>query len=313
MAVVSVNRLSEQSGSERSLELSEVYRVVLDDANTPLTDIVNHPDMPQPGQPHPEYSYMFVLDRKPAQSMDSRLVRDFTVEYGQYVIGDDTIDKILQGGDPITLTQPEQRPPVYSWRTVEVQKPLRYHRCSTKNGEVVKGDGTVMASIASGKMVRNTAMIPFDPPPMYRAFHRVYTARRFESTWDDELASAYLFRVNSTPFAGKDPYTVICSQLDAETVYVNDGGGAPRLLYAVSYQFEWDEEGQWVDIPNVSAMEFDGSDYTWITDSEGDKVAHPVYLDEAGLALSAGDVEADEMMIRVYPYEQTDFSSLGLG
>lgn len=313
MAVVSINRLNRQSTDEQSLRITEVYLAVLDDGNTPLEEIMTHSDMPKPGDAHPEYSWLFVLNRPRRQEQESRLLSEFEVVYGQFIINDDTIDKILQGGDPITLTEPEQRPPTYTWRTVEVQKPLRYHRCTTRGGEVVKGDGTVMLTIASGKMVRNTAMIPFDPPPSYRAFHRVYTARRFESTWNDAAASGFLFRVNSTPFAGKDPYTVICSQLDAETVYVNDGSGAPRLLYAVSYQFEWDEEGQWVDVPNVSAMEFDGSEYTWITDSNGDKVAHAVYLDEAGLALPAGDVEADEMMIRVYPYEETDFSALGLG
>lgn len=311
MAVVSINRLNAQSGDERSLALTEVYRVVLDDANTSLPDIVNHPDMPQPGQPHPDYNYLFVLDRKPDQNPDSRLVRDFGVEYGQYTFDDDTIQKILQGGDPVTLTQPENRPPVYAWRTVEVQKPLRYHRCTTRNGEVRNGSG-LLAEIATGKLIRNTAMIPYEPPGTYRSFMRVLSVRRFESSYDDDVATSILFHANSSTFAGKPEYTVICTQFDAETVWVNDGGSEPRLLYLVNYLFEHDPDGHWVDLPNVSAMEFDGSEYTWITDSNGDKVAHPVFLDETGAAMAAGDVEDEETVIRTYPYEETDLNVLGI-
>lgn len=312
MAVISVNRLSSQSGSEKALELTEVYRVVLDDANTPLPEIMDHPDMPQYGSPHPEIGYIFCLDRKPAQDQDSRTVRDFNVEYGQIILDDDTIAKILQGGDPVALTQPELRPPKAAWRTVEVQKPLRYHR--HRAGEVRDRNGVLSGALivlTAGSPIRNTAGIEPEVPGTYRAFNRVLSFTRFETTFSDPYARQYLGHVNSASFGGTEDYTVLCTLFDAEEVYVQNGTEV-RKLYAVSYAFEHDMEGHWQDVPNVSGEYFDGTDYEPILDKSGFPVRHPVQLKIDGTVKTAVEASTSEIFIRTYPYPEADLNDLGI-
>lgn len=310
MAVTSVNRIGTVSGSERSMQLTEVYQAITDSPSTDVNAVLADAGCPQPGQPHPEVSWLFVRDRRPQRQLESRLLWNIEIEYAQFQVTDDILDKVLESSNPYEFEYPEFRPPTKQWRTSEVLRPERFHRCTTRDGQIRQGGSSIL-SISSGNLITNTAGITPDVPPQRRAFNRVFTLTRFEANWDDSKADPYLGFVNSAPFKGKAAYTVLCTMMDAENRYVRTGG-ILRELALVTYQFEYDRDGQWEDIPNVSTVEFDGADYVQLLDSAGTPISTPVFLDELGLKIDPANLPADETFIRTFSYEEVDFNDLEL-
>lgn len=311
MAVVSINKLNEVSGSERGTRLVIPYQVVLDDPNTSIDDIYAHPDLPLLGSSHPQIPYLFVFDRTPRQSQDSRLIMVIEVDYQQAIVDNDILDTVLGAAQPNLLEYPEQQNPIKSWRTSEVLRPERYHRCTTKQGQL-RQNGSTIASIASGRLITNTALIPPEVPPQRRVFNRVFTLTRFEVNWSDSKADPYLGHVNQTTFKGKAPYTVMCTMMDAENKYVRTGG-VLRELALVTYQFEYDRDGHWEDIPNVSTVVLDaGGAQVQLVDSNDTPIVNPVFLDEDGAQIPAASLPTAETYIRAFFYEEAEFNNLGL-
>lgn len=315
MAVLSINKRSGRSGDEGAMRYEHHYFAVLDDAATPDNEIFGHPDLPQYLDPHPLFGWLFVRNRKlsvPTEDEDRRTIVEVIIEYEQLVVDDDVLETVLASANPALLTQPELRLPTKSWRTAEVIRPLRAH--IGRDGEVVNRSNAVVDTFIAGSLITNTARIPPDTPPQYRAFNRVFTLTRYEASYDESLSDNYLGRANSTTFKGKPEYTVLCTLIDAENKYVTaDGGGGSRELALVTYQFEYDANGQWEDIPNVSLEQLNaaGDDWEKIVDENGDPIQHPVPIDIDGRKVDADGLPSGELVIRTYPYLEADFNELG--
>lgn len=311
MAVVSISKHGDLTGSERQGRLVQPYVVVVDDPATTLNEIFAHPSLPVQGASHPEIGWLFVFDRRPAFTQDMEEVRIVEVEYAQIVLDNDLLDKVLATSNPLTLEFPELNPPTKQWRTSETIVPERFHRCSTRDGELRDSAGTVVASIASGKLLTNTALIPPVDPPMRRSFGRVFNLTRFENFWTDSLSDPYLGRTNATTWKGKARGTVLCTKMDASNKYVRTMGTL-RELVVVEYEFEYTPLGHWEDHPNVGVTKFNGSSHVAILDDEENPISDPVPLDEAGEPIDPADLPDDELHIRQYKYEEGEFNNLQL-
>jgi hypothetical protein len=313
MAVVGIYKRSAFDGEEFDQRYHHAYFAVLDDPNTPHTEIWGHPDVPAFNSPHPEYGYLFAIDRKLGRPQDEegRLVVDIDIHYGQRVSDNDFLEQVLATSNPAAITNPEIRLPTKAWRTQEVLRPVRHH--VGRIGELRDRFFGGVSLYVPGSFIVNTARVPPEVPSQYRAFNRLFTFTRWEKNYTDEVAALYLGKVNSVTFLGYPDYTVLCTQIDAETRYViPDGGGLPVEYAFVTYGFEYDERGHWEDIPNVSMLQIsiDGLDIERIEDVDGELVPHPVPLDAAGRPIPLNLLPDQELTIRHFPYHEVDLNNI---
>ena len=312
MAIVSVNRVGTLTGDERTRKITEQYQVVLDAPTIDINVIADHPDLPKQGDPHPQVNWLFVFNRRYQVELESRLRWVVEVDYEQAIVDDDLFDKFLEGSQVNPFTQPELRPPRKAWRTAEVLRPERFNRCTTKFGELRNSSGTIFETYFPGTLIKNTAGVPPVEPPQRRAFNRIFTLTRYEANYDESNSDNYLGRANATVFKGKPEYTVLCTLMDAENVYVKSATGDRRELALVTYQFEYDPNGQWEDIPNVSMVELVAGERKTILDSDGSPMSHAVFLDVDGAPIDDADGTTAELYTRHFFYEEADFNTLGL-
>lgn len=168
----------------------------------------------------------------------------------------------------------------------------------------VKGTKIIEKDI-TGKAILNSLGFSPQNPLEIRQSTSVLRVIRNEDVLPER--NEWLDKINSEPFAGGDPGTVICSLLDAERAYRNG-----TYYYKVTYEFEDDPDGWQPSLLNQSLYVKDGGNLVRAKDADGRDLAEPVPITEAGVQIDADDLPDSAVFLDFEGYEEVDFNELEL-
>jgi hypothetical protein len=134
-----------------------------------------------------------------------------------------------------------------------------------------------------GKAIRNSAGLPFDPPPEIDEGRPILTINRNEATFNFANAYAYQDAVNQDTFFGAPPGGFRVNNIRGRRQYENG-----LSFWAVTYEFEYRGETWFYRPMDRGKTQVDPADgkLVAIADKYGQPVTEPVPLDGHGQPLS---------------------------
>lgn len=221
----------------------------MDDATDDESVVLAASGIPALSSPHPLDPTSIVIRREAVRRSDEWSEWRVNVHYSRQ-----------SGSTDDRTAPPTLRPVARSAGFRAVQKAV----IKTLNGDPIVVPGTET---------------PYDPPVQVLKYNPVVRFQRWEASFSTGTQKTYLGKVNSGQFGAYGPGEVMCTALDADEEWENDGNGTIRRYWRVLYEFEADEDG-WQ--PRLQT-----ADYFHIDPADSKRV--PIFIGDDGTAFDAND------------------------
>lgn len=261
MSITNIVPLSSRQYQEelnRGVTARRDWKVIVDDPNDDDSIVLAASGIPGLLLPHPNDGTSLVVRREATRR---------SVEWSEWFVS--VYYSRQPGSTEDRQSPPTLRPVIRSASVRSVQMAVTSMKVADENSAngfkivpiTIKGTGT-----------------PLDPPLMITRYLPVVRFRRWESSFSTQTQRDYCGRVNKTPFGAYGPGEVMCTNIEGEEEYENDGNGTIIKYWHVTYEFAADTNGWQPRVVNA--------DYFCIN-SDGNRVA--LHLDTDGAQINPPD------------------------